>query len=118
MRDLRAQTAGKADQPFEIFFEDFLVDAWAVIKTFEIPDTDELDQVAVTHLVLAKQHERIRGALQSVRRTLKTAFGRDINFRANDRLYPRFLAGIVELDRAEHIAVVGDGKRGHIHFFG
>ena len=32
-------------------------------------------------------------------------------------LIPASFGGVVELDHAEHRAVVGDGQRGHVHLF-
>ena len=40
--------------------------------------------------------------------------GGDVDLAADDRLDPGFLAGLVEVDRAVHDAVVGDGQGGHL----
>lgn len=39
--------------------------------------------------------------------------GRDVGFHADDGLDARFEGGVVELDRAEHVAVVGEGAGLH-----
>ena len=38
---------------------------------------------------------------------------RDVHLAADDRLHALLLHGVVELDRAEHVAVVGDGAGRH-----
>ena len=43
---------------------------------------------------------------------------RDICFDSDDRLDPGFGRLLVEFDRAEHVAMVGDRQRGHFEIFG
>jgi len=55
--------------------------------------------------------------LKSVRRSLKPALGRQVNFGADDGLDTRFFAGAIKLYRAEKVPVVGDRQRRHTQLF-
>ena len=41
----------------------------------------------------------------------------DVKLAADDRLDPRFIGGVHEMDRAKNVAMIGHGDRGHAQFF-
>ena len=43
----------------------------------------------------------------------ETARGRDISFAADDGFNPGFSAGLIKMDGAEHIAMIGHSQSGH-----
>jgi hypothetical protein len=38
-----------------------------------------------------------------------------VDLASDDRLDPGGVGGVVELDRAEHVSVIGERERGHLH---
>src|SRR5215211_2958722 len=48
---------------------------------------------------------------------LFAAAARDVSLATDDRFNPTPLHRVVERDRAEHVAVIGHGTRGHLQFF-
>jgi len=53
-------------------------------------------------------------AIRGARLVTARAVG-DVDLAADDRLDPRGVGGVVELDRAEHVSVIGERERGHLH---
>ena len=113
--DFALQTCRQTDQPLRVLGQKFLADARLVVEAVQRSLGDDLHQVAITLVVLG-QHDQM---------VVAVAFGRgamvfllaDVELAAQDRLHARFFGGIDELDRAEDVAVVGHGDRGHVEFF-
>jgi hypothetical protein len=98
--------------------ENFLVDARLVVHALEVRGGDELDEVFVARLVFGQEQEMGRGFLRAVRLFFEAAAGREVDFAADDGLHARLGAFLVKFDGAEEVAVVGEGKRGHLEFRG
>ena len=77
---------------------------------------DQLDEVSVTPLVLAQEHEVVRPV--GIRRAVEAIRGRHIDFTADNRLEAAFECRVVELDSGEEISMVGDGHGGHFELRG
>ena len=97
--------------------EEFLVDAGVVVEAFQLRSRGDLEQVLITGLVLG-QEQQVRGLAVFLRVVLLHGAGRHVGLQPDDGLDPGILCGVVELDHAEHRAVVGDGQGGHVHLFG
>jgi len=65
----------------------------------------------VSCFILGKKYQVVGGLFRG---PVQAAARRDIYFAAYDRLYAGFLRGEVELDGAEHIAVVGYRQGVHL----
>ena len=57
--DIAAQARRERDQAFGMARQQVLIDARLVVKTFQIAGGDQLDQVAITFLVFAQQHQMV-----------------------------------------------------------
>jgi hypothetical protein len=113
LRRLARQAAGEPDQARGTLLEQRLVDPGPMVEALEVRVRDELQKVSVAGLVLGEDREVPVLLLALAGRPVEARAGRDVGLHAEDRLDagrpPRF----VELQRAEHPAVVGDGDRGH-----
>jgi hypothetical protein len=93
--------------------QQIFVDARAVVEALGVAGRHQLDEVVIP-LVAGRQQRQVVVGLANPRARLvvPTADG-NIRFTAEDRLEALGTAGVVELDRAEHVAVVGDRHRLH-----
>ena len=109
--DIAAQARRERDQAFGMARQQVFVDARLVIETVQIPGRDQLDQVAITGLVFAQQHQVVV-AIGIVLDALPLL--RDVHFAADHRMDAVLLGLVVKLHRAEQVAVVGHSDRGHL----
>ncbi len=116
--DFAFQAARESDQSFGVFREKLLADARLVVETAQRGFRRDLRQVAVAFFVF-REHQKMvvgiavgRGALDVVVVLLA-----DVKLAADDRLHAGLVGRIHEMDRAEDIAVVGHGDRGHAQLF-
>jgi hypothetical protein len=112
-RDLRVQAAREHEQPLGVLGQQLLVHPRLVVEALEIGLGDQLDEVAVAGDV-ADEDGQVVGALVTavLRAPLGARARRDVELAADDRLHARLHRRLVELDRAEEVAVVGqrDGR--------
>ncbi|MEI9998625.1 MAG: hypothetical protein WDO13_05390 [Verrucomicrobiota bacterium] len=113
-RDLAGQARAGADETARMLREDFLVDARLVVHALEVRRGDELDQVAVALLVLGQEQEMSRGLPRVAGLAVQAAARREVDLAPDDRLDVDLAALLVKFDRAEEIAVVAQGQRGHL----
>ena len=113
--DLALQAAGKPDQPLRVLRQEFLADARLVVEAVERGLRDDLDQVAVALVVLG-EHDQVVVVVAVGRRAVHAVVVllADVELAADDRLDAVLLRGIVEMHRAEDVAVVGDGDGRHV----
>ncbi len=91
--------------------QQIFIDARLVVETVQVAAGDKLDQVAIAFLVFAQQHQVVVAvgvAFDGV------ALLRDVHLAADHRMDALLLGVVVELDRAEQIAVIGHGHGGHL----
>ena len=89
--------------------EQILVDAGLVVEALEVRLGNELDQVAIADVVPDQDGEVVRALVAAIlRATLLARPGRDVELAADDGLDAGFRRRLVEVDRAEEIAVVGE----------
>ncbi len=115
-RDLGRHAARGADQPFGVRRQKVVVDAGIIVEALQLRRGGDLEQVLVAGLVLGQQQQVIGGPVQLGVAVLHAA-RRHVGFQPDDRLDAGFFGRLVEVDHAEHRAVVGDGHRRHIHLF-
>ena len=101
--DVPAEARRQADQALAVLAQDLPVDPRIVIEAVEVAVADQALEVAVADLVLGQEHQVVVLAVGLGRRV---AVG-DVGLAAEDRLDPVGLGRLVELDGAEHVAVVG-----------
>ena len=93
-----------------------MIDPRLVIKSFGVSDTGQLKQVSVSGFVFCQQNE-MKCALPAAFAFpfLPMAIG-DISFDSDDRFDSLASAGMVELDSAEHVSMIGQGECLHAMF--
>src|ERR1035437_3049986 len=109
--NVAAQAGGHADQPFGVPREQVLVDAGLVIEAFQEARGNQVDEVAIAFLGLAEQDQVIVAVGVAAG---FVALLRNVDLAADDRAHAFALGGVVELDGAEQVAVVGHGDGGHL----
>ena len=112
--DLPLEAGGEADEPFAVPAQQRLVDARLVVEAFEIRRRGELQEVPVARLVLREKHEMVAAPLAG-RAVVQVSLGH-VGFHADDRLDARGPGGVVQLDGAEHVSMVGERHRRHPGF--
>jgi hypothetical protein len=112
-RDLALETGTGADQPFLTLGENLLVDTRPVVKPVEIAGAGQLEQIPVAGEVLRQQNQMVRRIGNGGLRPVEPAARRDVGLDPDDGLDVRGPGLGIELDRAEHVAVVRDGHRVH-----
>src|SRR5579885_2152719 len=116
-RNLAGKTAGKNDEPIRELGENFLVDARLVVEPFLVRggqplvavlrENYEMEVAAALHVVAA-------GSLS----TIGSFAGGEVCLASDYRLDAVGDGLLVELDRAEHVAMVGNRHRFHAAGFG
>ena len=91
--------------------QQILVDARLVVEAVEVAGRDQVDEVAVALLVFAEQHQVVVAVRVGA---CLVALLRDVHLAADDRVDALGLSRVVELDRAEQVAMVGHGDGGHL----
>jgi len=86
------------------------IDAGFVVKALQVRRRHQLNEVAIAFLVLAQQDQMVV-AVRIVLERLPLL--RDIHLAADHGVDALLLGRVVELDRAEQVAVVGHGDGGH-----
>ena len=93
--------------------QQLLVHPRVVVETFRVCLADQEDQVAVTLRVPGQQDQVVVLSDGPIAAALAT---RHVDLAAQDRLDAGPLGPLVEVDRAERVAVIGDGHGLHAHF--
>ena len=112
--DFALQAGRQPDQPLRMLGQKFLADARLVVEAMQRRLGNDLHQVAIALVVLG-QHDEVVVAV-ALRRGAMVFLLADVKLAAQDRLHPRFFSGIDECHRAEDVAMVGHGDRGHVEF--
>ena len=107
------EAAAQADQPSGVLRQQVLVDARLVVEPLGVAGRHQLDQVVVALARLRQQDQVVRGFAG------RAALGppiarRDVDLAAEDRIDAALPRLIVEHDRREHVAVLGDRHRRHL----
>ena len=117
-RDLARQASRQHDQPVGQLGEDVLVDARFVVEAVLVGGREQLAQIAIAVAIL-REHDQVKiaAAVEVVAARNLRAIGalarREVHFASDDRLDARGFRLLIELDRAEHVAVVGHRDRFH-----
>ena len=100
--------ADRPIRPSAVLAQQLLVDARVVVEALEVPHRVQVREVLPADVVLREQDQVIAAAFGLV-----VSIGRDIGLAAEDRLHAVLLGLLVEVQRAEQVAVVGDGDLLH-----
>ena len=111
-RHLAVQAGRKPDEPAAVLTQDLLVDAWTVVETLELGDGGQPAQVAVALHVLGQQ-DQVAHSLLVLGAAVLDGPRRHVSLHADDGLDAGRHGLLVELQPAEHGAVVGDGHGLH-----
>ena len=96
---LSCDTARKRNYALAVFLQDFDIDSRLVVKAFGIANRNKLYKVMITLVVFAEQYKVIRLSVQS-RNFIEACSWCNINFAADNRLYPLRLCLIIKFDRS------------------
>ncbi len=107
-RHLPGQTRRQRDEPLAVARQQGLVHPRLVVEAMQMPGRHQLDQVLVARVVHGQQHQVVADPGQ-IAVAVGVVRGRDIDLAAQDGVDADILGGHVEGDRAEHVAMVGDG---------
>ena len=114
---LALQAAGEADQALRVLPQELLVHPRPVVKARQIGLGDQPDQVAVPLLRRRQDRQVIRVALARLARGLflpiRAVSRSDVGLDADDRPHAVLEGLVEEVERPEHVAVVGDRHRRH-----
>ena len=115
--DLAGQTAGQGDETAVELAQQIAVDARLVVEALGVAEGDQAAEIAVALAVRRQQDEVIvaarLGVVLASRTLVVAAARRHVDLAAENGLHARGHGGAVELDRAEHVAVVGHRHGGH-----
>jgi hypothetical protein len=113
-RDHAREATGRGDQALVVGPQELHVDARLVVEALEVALGDELHQIAVPLLVHREQDEVVDPVeAAGLRVPVEARALGDVDLAADDRLDARLARRLVELDRAEQVAVVGHGCGRH-----
>ena len=115
-RNLPAGAAGHNYQALVVAFENLAVHAGLVVEALEMGHSYELGEVLVAHVVLGENGHVIWAALVGV--ALVPAAGRDVHLASDDGADALGLGLAIEIYRAVHTTVVGNGQAVHSKLFG
>jgi hypothetical protein len=107
------QTGGQGNKAGGIFTQNLFIDAGTVIETLLIAYGNKPAQVPVSLEILAQQDKMARGIANTPCLLGKTGFRRQVHLATNQGFYTSGLALQIELDGAEHVAMVGKGNSRH-----
>ena len=113
------KAARQADEALAVLPQEVLVDPRPEVEAVDITLRDDLDQVAVTLLILGKQDQVTRVAVLARFLVVHGPCG-SVHLAADDRLDARLFTGVIEIDHAEHGAMISNGARIHpepLHVF-
>ena len=110
--DLPLGTRRQRGNTRRVLAQDLVIDARLVVEALEERERGQPDQVLETLLVARQQHE----VVGRITRAVLAAAARDVGLHADDRLDAGLLGLLVELDRAEHRAVISQRHRRHAEF--
>ena len=123
LQHVAAEAAGGGDQAVGVLLEQLPVHPGLVVVALHEGQARQLDQVLVTGLVLGQQREVVVELLAALGvatgvvdpapagRSLAAVVVGHVGLGADDRLDPLLVALAVEVERAVHVAVIGDADR-------
>ena len=116
--DLSRDTGGRAVKPLVVLLEKLVVDSRVVVVAVDVRLGDEPHEIVVADEVLRVKAQVEALLLQLLvlaeeLMALAVVVVYDVRLYAKDRLYALLPRLVIERLGREHVAVVGDGKRGH-----
>jgi hypothetical protein len=94
-----------------------MVNPRAVVKSLQIPDRRETDEVFVSPPVLSQQHHSAVAARPVQARFSESRTGGDKKIASDYRFDTSGATLLVEAESAEEISVVGEGEGGHFQLY-
>ena len=111
---LALEAGRQGEKPPGMFLQDLPVDAGTVVEPFLEAGRGEVGEVLVPLHVPAEQDQVVGRVGDPLSLFGEAGFGGQVDLAADERLDAGLLALEVELDGAEHVAVVGDGQGRHV----
>ena len=116
--DFTSDTGGRAVKPLVVLLEKLVVDSRVVVVAVDVRLGDEPHEIVVADEVLRVKAQVEALLLQLLvlaeeLMALTVVVVYDVRLYAEDRLYALLPRLVIERLGREHVAVVGDGKRGH-----
>ena len=118
-QDFAGQAATQDDQPLMMFRQQLFIDARTIIKAFEVPSTDEFDQITIALIIFRDGGEMVGGVADALGgAAIEPTAGSDVELASQDRFDTGGAPLAIEFQRAEHIAMIGETDRRHAVRFG
>ena len=92
-----------------ILLQQLMIHPGLAVKAVQIRLGYHIAQVLIAGHILTQQHQMVIVVVNAVD-PVSPASGGHIDLAANDRLNPRFLRCLIEVDDAVHCPVIGDGN--------
>ena len=125
LRNFSLYAGRQADDALAVFAQDILIDAGLAVKAVNKTERHQLHQIVIAFLIFRQQDQMVTGLLVDA---VKAAPRGNVTFTAEDDLDAgfslffcfliQFLRRLVDVHRAVHIAVVGDGNAVHPQLHG
>jgi len=115
--NLAFETRRGGKQTFAKFGQDFLINPRAVVESFGKTSAGQLQQIPVAGIIFCQEYQMIGRIADTALLPVESAAWCNVCFDAYYRLDVRRPGLCIELDGAEHIAVVGNRYRFHFQFF-
>ncbi len=114
LREHPAHAAGEADQALLVLLDEVEGDARRELaRGLDMAAGDDADEVPVAGLAGGEEDQVVHGLVAAGAALGVTGAARHVDLAAEDGLDALLLARLVELDGAEHVAVVGERHRSH-----
>ena len=107
--DLALRARRQRQQPLRVAAQQLVVDARLVVEPLQERERRQAHQVPEPDLVARQQHQ----VVSRIARLVLAPAPRDVGLHAHQRLDARLARLLIELDRAEQRAVVGERERRH-----
>ena len=125
LRNFSLYAGRQTDDTFAVLAQNVLINAWLAVKAVDKTERHQLHQIVIALLIFRQQDQMVTGLLVDA---VKAAPRGNVTFTAEDDLDAgfslffcfliQFLRRLVDVHRAVHIAVVGDGNAVHPQLHG
>jgi len=101
-----------------VFSQQFLVDAWFVVKTFCVGLGSQTHKVLIAFVILCEEYQVMVSFLaRPTRRLVLPAATSNVSFASDDRINTAVLHRVVKRNGAKHVAVISHCTGLHSKFF-
>jgi hypothetical protein len=101
-----------------VLLEKLVIDPWLVVKTLQVGAGGKLEKILISLHIPGQQHHMIVAGSTFTSRLGESRLGGDIELRTDNRFDILFTTFEIELERPEHVSVIGQRQSGHPQVLG